>query len=383
MKIGIVTFYWSEENYGQILQCYALQKYLHDAGHDPYLIRYFPRNDRVPTPFLLRCLKGLNICKLIRFLLSIKASFLNRREKAKHPRFFDAFREKHLKQSGRVYHSYNELLTCPPDGDAYIVGSDQVWNFHFWGSHLNNVKNIMNAYLLNFGGDDKKRIAYAASFGKEKLEKEFNLEFSRLLHNFDYVSVREESGKDICCECGFRNSKLVPDPTLLLNVDNYRLLYKDVQVKLSKPYCVLYMLDISYNLNMRLDLFAKNRKLEIVYITGDYHYSKYNKTYPSIPEWLYLIDQADYVITNSFHGTVFSILFQKDFIVLPLRNLPERNIRMESLLTRLGLSERFIKNKNTGFFEFTQNIDWTGVSKKLENVKNHNSFINFMGIERM
>ena len=130
MRIGIMTFWWSNDNYGQLLQCYALQKYLRDAGHDAYLIRYDNRQD-LRTPALIKLLKGLNPYLLLRYLNHKMKSRKLQEEARIHNRGFDDFRNKYLKQSESLYTCYDQLEENPPQADCYIVGSDQVWNFSF------------------------------------------------------------------------------------------------------------------------------------------------------------------------------------------------------------------------------------------------------------
>jgi hypothetical protein len=126
MKIGIMTFWRSEDNYGQLLQCYALQKYLRDAGHDAYLIRYDSKNDYIKLSVWKKAIKGLNPVKSFGYISSkIRAPLI---KKLNAERKFLDFRNIYIKQSKSIYHSYKELVENPPEADMYITGSDQVWN---------------------------------------------------------------------------------------------------------------------------------------------------------------------------------------------------------------------------------------------------------------
>jgi hypothetical protein len=361
MKIGIITFWWSADNYGQILQCYALQKYLRDAGHDAYLIRYDPRNDYVKTSFWKKVLKAFNPIKLFNYVR------YKVRKLVIYVRKFDSFRKQHIRQSEKIYYSYQELMEDPPEADVYIVGSDQVWNPDFiaWENTNEQVK----AYFLDFGDAEKKRIAYATSFGKEQVAGDYIREITPLLKKFDYVSVREKSGLDICRQCGV-DAEWVPDPTMLLNVDDYRALYTQESVKMiNKPYCLLYMLDMHCNFSIELiHTWAKSKKISIIYVTANGRYDKHKKLYATIPEWLYLIDHAEYVITNSFHGSVFSLLFQKRFGILSLTGKHnEMNTRFYALFELLGIKERFI-NHLAKMDVLDEDIDWEKVADVLRSV---------------
>ena len=136
MKIGIMTYWTSEENYGQILQGYALQQVLRNMGHEPFLIRYDYRYEPGQMPF-------------------------NRPEHF-HTRHFEDFRQKYMVVSDKEYMSYHELVSAPPKADSYIVGSDQVW---YLGLNPENKLNRLHAYFLDFGGEDIQRYAVAASWG--------------------------------------------------------------------------------------------------------------------------------------------------------------------------------------------------------------------------
>jgi hypothetical protein len=342
MKIGIMTYWWSEDNYGQLLQCYALQKYLRDAGYDAYLIRYDPRNDFVKTPFWKKVVKGLNPVRLYNYLKYKRKKSIDKKEKAEHSRKFQEFRDAYLKQSEKIYYSYHELLQNPPEADVYIVGSDQVWNFY--ESPLGQIKSKLSAYFLNFGKQETKRIAYAASFGKEHLNNDFIQEITPLLKNFDYVSVREKSGLSICHQCGIANAEWVPDPTMLLDGEQYRSLSNNTLINYDKPYCLLYMLGNKHNYSIQnIYDWADKKELDVVYISGNRQHDTYKKAYATIPEWLYLIDHADYVITNSYHCSVFSLLFQKKFGVIPLiGKYSGMNSRFESLFEQFQIEKKFI-----------------------------------------
>lgn len=353
MKIGILTFWWSQDNYGQLLQCYALQKYLRDAGHDAFLIRYDSRNDFLRTPFILRCFKALNpvlLCKFLQHKINSKKLL---EESKLNDRHFDDFREKYIVQSENVYTSYNQLKENPPEADVYIVGSDQVWNFSLFKT-VNNCKNLIHAYFLDFGSTQTKRISYAASWSCSDLRSDIIEKISPLLKNFDYVSVREKSGINLCRKCGYDTAEFRCDPTLLLTAENYRSLYKENYdtFKRKNPYLFLYMLNNTCDFDIqKVYEFAERKNLEIVYITGNGKIDRYEKTFATIPQWLSLIDNAEYVVTNSFHCCVFSFLFEKKFGVVPLtKTLAGMNSRIETLSEIFGIKPRWIMEDESGVF---------------------------------
>jgi hypothetical protein len=366
MKIGIMTFWWSDDNYGQLLQCYALQKYLRDAGHDAYLIRYDPRNDYVKTPIWKNILKAFNPIKLSRFIYNkLNHLVYEKSEKVNNLRNFDSFRKQYIQQSEKIYYSYKELIEDSPEVDVYISGSDQVWNPDLL--FFKKTETQIKAYFLDFA-DEKKRIAYAVSVGMEKVEDDFIRKIAPLLRKFDYVSVREKSGLDICRQCGVK-AEWVPDPTMLLTPSDYRALYSPInQSNDETSYCLLYVLNNECNFSIKAIYdWAKRVNIKVLYITGNSKYDKYEKIYATIPEWLYLIDKAEYVITNSFHCSVFSLLFQKKFGIISLTGkLVGMNSRFDSLFENFDIEQRFMNNS---FAVLDMDINWEKVGDTFKKMR--------------
>ena len=349
MKIGIMTFWWSNDNYGQLLQCYALQKYLRDLGHEAYLIRYQLQGDCVkdpPPPLITKVYKALNPIKVCKFVIN-KIKNYNKRhklaqERKQNSRLFELFREKYIVQSPQTYNSLKELQSNPPEADIYIVGSDQVWNFY---SVFDKLKTIAHAYFLDFGGDNIRRMSYAASWGRTEISDDEIKELSPLLKRFDYISVREESGIELCKKCGCNDPEWVCDPTLLLDANTYRTIYNENEIrKPESKYLLLYMLgnECDFDVETVYD-FAAKKGLEVVFVSGNNLIDSHQQYFATIPEWLYLVDNAEYVITNSFHCGVFSTIFHKQFGIIPLTGkLVGMNARMLSLFELRGTDNRFV-----------------------------------------
>jgi hypothetical protein len=361
MKIGIMTFWWSDDNYGQILQCYALQKYLRDAGHDAYLIRYDPRND---YGFLNQVLRAFHPVRLIKFLYKIISSSKNSSLNAQ--REFAEFRGKFIKQTDEIYFSYKALVERPPEADVYIVGSDQVWG-SFGASSVSRVVNLVNAYGLNFGTESIKRIAYAVSFGRKRVPNDFMERYTSFLKKFSYFSVREKSGLNICRQCDIV-AEWVPDPTMLIDIDVYKSFYKtELVIKPGNPYVLLYILGNESNFPIAsIFEWAKSININVVYITGNRRHDKYTKVYATIPQWLFLVDNARYVITNSYHCAVFALIFQRPFYIIPLTGKDvEMNDRFDSLFELFDLPSRFINDINLA----EDDINWDKVQTKTNKIK--------------
>lgn len=363
MKIGILTFWWSEDNYGQLMQCYALQKYLRNMGHEAFLIKFHDVY-KPQTPFYKRVMKAFDPIKLYNF---IRNRIRNRRvlaEQKNHNRSFDTFRAKHISMSEKFYGSFAELRNNPPEADIYIVGSDQVWNPQCVG--YNTIESL-HAYFLDFGSNKTKRMSYAASFGQTSLIPEIRETITPLLQKFNYVSVREESGVRICKTCGCDIAEWVPDPTMLLSAEDYRELYEGCNLqKPSKKYLLLYMLgnECDFDIKNVYD-FAQRKGLEVVYVTGNSVLDRYPKQFATIPEWLYLLDNAEYVITNSFHCGVFATLFHKQFGIVALTgNYVGMNARIESLFELRGTGMRYVTNDDFSVLDKSYEVKDIQVSEQ-------------------
>ncbi len=367
MKIGIMTFWWSNDNYGQLLQCYALQKYLRNMGHDAFVIKYNHSSDIKKNSFASKFVKAFNPKEFIKHLMYLHSKAAVKREQKKFNREFSDFRSKYIHMSQNEYSSYQELKLNPPVADAYIVGSDQVWCFRT--NTLSRFRNPLHAYFLDFGMPETKRISYAASWGRTQIDFDYQQEISSMLKNFDYISVREESGINLCRKCGCLGAEWVCDPTLLLSAQNYRTLYKENKIrKPEKAFVFLYLLNNTQDFDIQnVYDFAASKKLDIVYVTGNNVIDNHKKYFATIPEWLWLVDNANYVITNSFHCAVFSTIFHKAFGVIKLKgNKEESNTRFESLF-------KFLETGNRYLFE----NDFSVLEKKYEskNIKVSESFL--------
>lgn len=355
MKIGIVTFWDLEDNYGQILQCYALQRFLRNMGYDAFVIRYLA-SEQYKYSFKKMFSVVMNPKKLLRYVRRKRRIRIIDKTNKAHPRGFKDFKEANISMTSRIYRSSDELQNNPPLADVYICGSDQIWG----GEDP--------IYYLNFGDLKTKRLAYAPSFGHkpypESIEK-----IRSYLAMFDVITVRELSGIGICEELGFNNVECVLDPTLLLTVNDYKIL-EDV-VETGRDYILLYLLgnSIDYDLDEIYE-YAKMHNLEVRYVCSQGRIDKYSKEYPSIPQWLYLVNHAKYIITNSYHGAIFSILYNKQFAVIPLiGDYKKMNSRFETIFSLCKIENRYLKH---GQFDMIQNpIDYKFINEILELKRGH------------
>lgn len=368
MKIGTVTFSDSKENYGQILQCYALIKFLRNIGHESFLIRirHLDEDKRCFTKKILDKLKILFSNKLISIIKEISEQKRQHRNMERsilaHPRHFEEFIKKNI-PSTPIWYNDTTILQNPPHAEAYICGSDQIWGGDLEYMYLTFAKN-------------KLKISYAASFGGKLPDSDTLSLIKESIRSFKWISLREASGVEICKKMGYKNVEIVPDPTLLLTKKDYQRLYKATSRKTNeKPYIFLYLLgnQISIPINKIMN-YARSQGLEVKYVTAHGRNDKFAKIYPTIEEWLQLIENAHSVITNSYHGTIFSIIYHKKFITLPITGVRSRmNTRLYELFSRYNLSNRVYSNSFRPIFD---EIDYSTFDKvnKIEREYIYNKF---------
>lgn len=356
-KIGIVTYWDTEENYGQVLQLFALQWQLKKLSYNPYLIRI--KHGKLPTDINQKY--AVKTYTFQRIVDALKKRFFKRKKYTVIKRNFQLFKDKYLSVSDKEYVPL-ELYTNTPKADAYISGSDQVWNYP------NPI------FFLDWCPTGKKRIAYAASFGKKDIP-DYQVEvYSKLLGRMDLISVREKSGVGIC-------EKIVPnkeciqclDPTLLLSKEDYMSSIQIEEPLTDKKYILLYLLGNKCNVNFSLlNDFAKEKDCEIIFVPSQgCVLSMYKPTYPSVEQWLGLVKNAAYIITNSFHGTAFSIIFQRDFFVFPLVGGDVKmNDRLTSLFDTLEIENRYVCKKMLQ----KDHLDYGKIAKILKEKKKEGMF---------
>ncbi len=329
MKIGILT-HPLHNNYGGLLQAYALQTVLKRMGHEVLTLYTEQTPDR--TRYIIKYTKYI-VKKVIGKKPYAPLSFKQRKTITKNT---DRFVEKYMSVTKPLFwvdHNIHEEY----EFDAYIVGSDQVWRPSF-------VHNIRDMFFNFLKDKDTIRIAYAASFGTSDWEYSAEEEFDcqKLIEKFDAVSVREDSGIELCkTKFNIKPIHLL-DPTMLLSKQDYKSLYKN-KTKSSRQ-LTAYLLDISAWRLRLLENIAHILSMEITYIgnpNADNKYLNYKqRIIPDVESWISGIDNADFVITDSFHGCVFSIIFNKQFIAIG--NNKRGLDRFTSLFKMFGLENRLI-----------------------------------------
>ena len=317
MKIGIVTqpLY---ANYGGILQNYALQQVLKQMGHDPVTLDYMPSLSL--GRYILYAGKGL-LCALSpnkRHPIKPYHHYLQR------PASIDSFVCCNINLT-RTIPEYNKRLLEKNGIEALIVGSDQVWRYSYNSHYLEDM------YLAFAKDYPCIKLAYAASFGVEKWDypaaKTF--EAKELIKQFRSVSVRENSAAHMCQEIFDVKAQVVLDPTLLLDASDYERFCSRPELD-SSPYLAAYILDMNEEKEVLISTTAKERGLAIKKMSV-------SEKSDSIEEWLSTIRNAEYIITDSYHGCLFSLLFNKQFRVLINKERGED--RFLTLFERLGIKD--------------------------------------------
>lgn len=353
MKVDIITRH-AIANYGSILQSYASQKIFEKLGYEAEIINYIPFEEKTEN-LIKTYIKNSNFWNK-NFLTRVTYSVLQKRNIYKMNIRFDEFRKKMLNLTKTEYNNYEQLANNPPKADLYCSGSDQLW-----GKIGNQAYD--KSYFLDFVSNESKCISYASSFGTKEISKELDKNINSLLKKYKGILVREKSAYDYLINKGFSNTKQVLDPTMLLDREEWeKLCVKNIE---KKPYILIYQLHHNKNFNKFVKKIRKKLGIRIIRInTSKYFKFKPGKLVclPSPNEFLTYIKNAELVLTDSFHGTVFSILFNKNFVdILPSIT----GTRINSILELFNLENRIINNYDRTEVAKEQ-INYNSINKKLD-----------------
>lgn len=368
MKIDIITLH-NVKNYGSVLQSLATQTILEKKGYEVEFINYYRKNlidknilkDNLENSkfFSLNC-----ITKLIGRIILPKT--INKQIKV-----FNDFLIKYIKTTKCTYYSFEELQNNIPKADIYCTGSDQMWNSE-WN------KGIERAFYLDFLPDEAPRFALSSSFGREEIQdKEEKKKVSKMLKKYKAISVREKSGLNILKQMEINDAENVLDPTLLLDKNMWeQIIEGKVKKKKDKKYILVYQLNMK---NKEFDNYvkklSKTKKMSVIRVSiNNYQRFKYGKLVdtPSVLDFLDYFFNAEYIVTDSFHGTAFSINLNKKFICI----FPKKfSTRLQSILELTGLENRKLKDKEN-LNQIDDEINYDKVNEILEQErKKTNNFI--------
>lgn len=360
MKVGILTLPLNY-NYGGILQAYALCSALKAAGHDARLIY---------KPFSRRDVSLAEKAKrLVKKLLGRYSGYVNYEAKLNSwlpvmTKNVNTFIDKHINRTQPISH-YTDLRE--EDFDAIVVGSDQVWRAGMFQD------DIRNAYLAFAENWNIRRVAYAPSFGADRVlytPSEIE-ECMRLLKSFDAVSVREKSAIAICKDLFNVDAQLVCDPTLLIDASEYIRLIEVSNTPKHEGRLFTYILDDTPERQQMVDFISAEMHTTAFSVNsfdGNAKCDIERRIAQSVEAWLRGFYDADFIITDSFHACVFSIIFRKPFAVTV--NKGRGVSRFSSLLSILGLEDRMIETLDD-YKRLPSTINYDDVYGKLDVFRNN------------
>lgn len=341
MRIGILTLPL-HTNYGGILQAYALQTVLERMGHEVIIVN----QDRNIHRNTLRQLLTLGKYVLNRYLLKKNVKYFNPKEINKERKEREQYTSDFINKYLHTFQVMNLIEDFPQDVDAIIVGSDQIWRPRYFMMfyHCRSV----NAFLKFAQNWNIKRVAYAASFGTDKWEysAKDTVECAELLKKFDAVSVREVSGMDLCkYKLGYDNAQHVLDPTLLLEKEDYICMVEEAKTPKSPGNMMCYLLDYTEGKKQLIAKIAADKKLTPFYANSkveDATAPQHERIQLPVEQWLRGFMDSKFVVTDSFHACVFSIIFGVPFVIVG--NKERGMARFCSLLSMFSLERNLISS---------------------------------------
>ena len=342
MKIGILT-QPLEDNYGGILQNWALQQTFLSLGHEPITIDHGLKYSWIR--YFFSCCKSI-VCRF----KGGKRIFPHKPRYGRYgSKFTSEFIHNNIIKTAPIKNLSNSILK-KYSFDTLVVGSDQIWRPKY-SSHIEDG-------FLEFANDFKgKRIAYAVSFGVDNWEytSEQTKKCKSLVKKFNAISVREDSGIKLCNKyLDLENVVSVLDPTLLLTVDKYINLCKNINISKNR-YIAVYCIDVTKERKFLINEISKKLGIPTRVFSANSNIKL------TVEEWLAMFRDAEFVITDSFHGTIFSIIFQKPFFIMV--NEERGRSRFESLLSKFDLNDRMSQNC------FNTQINWDLVFSNLSKLK--------------
>lgn len=365
---GVIVSDYNHTNYGSALQAYATKISIQKMGCDLFFIKYKKKRSIFELfkiiPFYLLS-GGFDRIKRY-FINSLIKVFIPSYEKNQKIRIFatNAFKEQEFSSYFREYKGYQELRAGSKEYDVIFVGSDQTWRpIGFYSNYWN----------LNFVDINIPKFSYAASFGVSKIPSFQTKGTKEYLERIDLISVREKKAKEIVESVSNKKAEVVADPTLLLDFEQWKMFANHSSKRIDGPYIFCYFLGPRKDIREQVKLLAKQKKCKIVaiphmeqYRTADRNFGDYMFYDFSPYDFVKILFNAAYVCTDSFHGTVFSIIAHKQFVTFYREFGESTNSRIDSLLSILGLSEQVFKND----INIIDNIiDYVKVEENLSNYR--------------
>lgn len=368
-KIGMLTFY-SEYNYGAMLQAYALQTKIREFGYDAEFLRFydeaFIKRGEEKVDFIHNINQLFDKAKTVEF--SVKKYLLNRSVGERKLSLFDDFVERFMSTSRSAYYSLEDLKVSNDEYDGFVTGSDMVWS---------DIGQNLDAYFLTFASKGK-RISYAPSLtGRENETIEQREKYINWINGIDCLSCREQYGINYIKKATGRQADLVVDPTLLLEKKQWKEKFA-IEERSGTPYILCYMFrGINKNIFKNLESFIKKKGYRIIFIPMTVQETLYDLKNGLDPaygpkEFIELFYNASYVVTNSFHGLLFSLIMNKPFSLIHRGEKNEwskHEERMVNILSLLELENRFIYAKEFDINNINWNVDYNNINIQLSKLR--------------
>ena len=357
MKVGIITFS-SAHNYGAVLQAYATQTYLQKNGIEAKVINYRPASiEDVYNIYEVKKGKGI-VKKLRKIKRKIDLKGKLRWRVVKYNNF-----ENFIKNSLNTTKPYSKLGSLQKDllgYDAFIAGSDQIWNTDL-------TLGFDPAYFLEFGKKDAIRIAYAPSLGRDDINPKFENVYKRYLDNFDHLSIREPNMGPVIERLTGKTAETVIDPTLLIDREDWEN-FKGENPFDGKEYIYAHYIGMDPKVTEIADYLSLKLGIPVVHNRNEGLFeNELASHFSGTPEeFVGVIKGAKYIVSNSFHATCFSAIFEKDFITVPHAKRPER---MQNLLELMGLGNHLVEDVRIMPPLDTLSIDYEDVKKRIVPLK--------------
>ncbi len=350
-KIAYLTRH-TVSNYGSVLQTYATQTALENLGYDAVCINYW-RTDELPQNQAKTHLEmsrwNKNAATRLLYYITQKPVFDAAMKK------FTEYRKNLLKLSDKEYNTIEQLAGNLPEADIFMTGSDQVWNT-ITGDKIDP------AYFLSFVPDSKKKIAYAGSFGGKTVKDSDRDNISKWLSRYDAVTIREKSGVKLAENLGIQAEQVL-DPTFLMKPGDWEKIIPKREK--TEKYVLVYQLHPNKRFQTYAKAFSKRKNMKLVRVNPYFHHIVKPGKFifcPPIEEFLWYIKNADYFLTDSFHGTAFAIGLNTQFVDVLPNKYSERN---RSILELAGLENRILDSYDNLSIADTP-IDFSAVNPKID-----------------
>lgn len=368
-KIGLVSCYF-KDNYGSQLQAYATQKIIEDYGYEVETIDISKNIDfsNGKKKYYLGQVFNYNFIKNKFGMIKLKIDKKINKELCKNINI----RNKRFKEFKKIYNltpayeNYRKLNEISKDYEAILVGSDQLWL---------PVNVVADYYTLNWVPENVKKISYSTSFGVSTVPDKYKEQYKKFLNRIDYLSTREDIGKEIIKNLTDRDAKVVCDPTLLFNKDEWMSIQEEKPIYENK-YILCYFLGNNIEYRKFAERLKEKTGCKIISLNHCDEFVKYSDEFADETpydigpgEFLNLIRNAEYVCTDSFHGTVFSLINNRKFYCFRRHNKKSKNStnsRLESLLGRVDLKERLLEGNEEIDDVLKMKIDFDIVNEKIE-----------------